>query len=88
MAPQVVHVLDYGAGNVRSVNNAIVAAGVPRECVKLLVTPEALQKLAETSGNYLVFPGVGSFGAAMAYLEAEGYCAFESLPRFCAQRRK
>ena len=52
----VVHLLDYGAGNVRSVRNAIEKVGFS---VSLVSTPADLANVTS-----LVFPGVGSFGAA------------------------
>jgi glutamine amidotransferase/cyclase len=69
MAQRTVHVLDYGAGNVRSLYNAIVRAGF---------TPVAVTNPADVaSARVLVFPGVGSFGSAMEFLEVpigEMYC--------------
>lgn len=61
----VVHFLDYGAGNVRSIRNAIQACGFSIEDVK---TPADLDK-----ADVLVFPGVGAFGSAMAFLETSGF---------------
>ena len=49
--------LDYGAGNVRSVINAIESLG---EKVRLVETPEDLR-----GAEKLVFPGVGHFGNMM-----------------------
>jgi imidazole glycerol phosphate synthase glutamine amidotransferase subunit len=49
--------LDYGAGNVRSVINAIESLG---EKVRLVETPEDIGKAEK-----LVFPGVGHFGNMM-----------------------
>ncbi|MDH5298121.1 MAG: imidazole glycerol phosphate synthase subunit HisF [Desulfobulbaceae bacterium] len=60
-----VTLLDYGAGNVRSVRNAISAAGHEVEDVS---TPADILKAEK-----LVFPGVGSFGSAMARLRECGY---------------
>jgi glutamine amidotransferase/cyclase len=61
----VVTLLDYGAGNVRSVRNAIGELGCE---VRDVARPEDIGKAAR-----LVFPGVGSFGSAMRRLEADGY---------------
>ena len=59
--------LDYGAGNVRSVINAIERAG---GAVRIA------QSGAEIlSADKLVFPGVGSFGTMMATLQARGFVA-------------
>ncbi|MFC1513170.1 imidazole glycerol phosphate synthase subunit HisH, partial [Thermodesulfobacteriota bacterium] len=60
-----VTLLDYGAGNVRSVRNAIRAAGHEVEDV---TTPADILK-----ADKLIFPGVGSFGSAMARLREYGY---------------
>ncbi|GBG31527.1 Imidazole glycerol phosphate synthase hisHF [Hondaea fermentalgiana] len=61
----VVHVLDYGAGNVRSVENAITKCGYE---VKTIVRPEEILE-----AELLVFPGVGSFGNAMRRLQEKGF---------------
>ena len=52
--------LDYGAGNVRSVINALEQAG---ETVVSVDSPEDIEK-----AERLVFPGVGNFGAMMQIL--------------------
>ncbi|MBN2207249.1 MAG: imidazole glycerol phosphate synthase subunit HisH [Candidatus Aminicenantes bacterium] len=57
-------VVDYGAGNLGSVRNALDRAGLPSRPV---ATPEDLPGL---SG--LILPGVGSFGPAAAALDASG----------------
>ena len=57
--------LDYGAGNVRSVRNAIKRLGYE---VKDVARPEDIGK-----ADKLVFPGVGSFGSAMHRLADLGY---------------
>jgi glutamine amidotransferase/cyclase len=57
--------LDYGAGNVRSVINALERLGqtvrVARRGADIL------------SADRLVFPGVGSFGSMMHHLESKGF---------------
>ena len=53
--------LDYGAGNVRSVINAILRLG---ETVRIAKNPEEIR-----SAEKLVFPGVGSFGSMMQILK-------------------
>ena len=62
-----VALIDYGAGNLRSVANALNELGI---------TP---QVVAEPSGlegtTHLVLPGVGSFGDCMARLEERGLAA-------------
>ncbi len=57
--------LDYGAGNVRSVRNAIRKLGFE---VKDATCPEDIRQAEK-----LVFPGVGSFGSAMERLQRMGY---------------
>ncbi|GMF22072.1 unnamed protein product [Phytophthora lilii] len=60
-----VTVLDYGAGNVRSLKNAIRAAG---HSVRDVASAADIR-----SAEVLVFPGVGNFRAAMEFLNASGY---------------
>eukprot|EP00978_Attheya_sp_CCMP212_P022429 scaffold66935_cov52-Attheya_sp.AAC.4 len=60
-----VSLLDYGAGNVRSVRNAILAAGYELHDI---TSPEEIEK-----AEVIVFPGVGSFGSAMTILHQKGY---------------
>jgi glutamine amidotransferase/cyclase len=57
--------LDYGAGNVRSVINAIESLG---ERVKIVRTGEDI-----LSAEKLVFPGVGAFGNMMQILKDKKY---------------
>jgi len=57
--------LDYGAGNVRSVINAIERLG---ETVRLVESAEDI-----LSAPKLVFPGVGAFGSMMAILREKQY---------------
>ncbi len=57
--------LDYGAGNVRSVINAIESLG---ETVKIVTRPEDI-----LSADKLVFPGVGAFGNMMRILRKKKY---------------
>ena len=52
--------LDYGAGNVRSVINAIESLG---ETVRIVTSGEDI-----LSAEKLVFPGVGNFGSVMQVL--------------------
>ena len=59
--------LDYGAGNVRSVVNAI-------ECLGETVRPVSkAEDIAQA--DKLVFPGVGNFGSMMRILRQKGYVA-------------
>ena len=60
-----ISLLDYGAGNVRSVRNAIRRLGFEVSDVQ---RPEDILR-----AERLVFPGVGAFGAAMQRLHALGY---------------
>jgi glutamine amidotransferase len=58
-------IIDYGAGNLRSVRNTLVHLGA---AVKTVTRPE---ELAGT--DKIVLPGVGAFGAGMAALRAAGF---------------
>ena len=53
--------LDYGAGNVRSVINALESLG---EQVKIVTNAQEI-----ASAERLVFPGVGNFGSVMQVLD-------------------
>lgn len=57
--------LDYGAGNVRSVINAIESLG---ETIKIAATGEDI-----LGAEKLVFPGVGAFGSMMQILREKNY---------------
>jgi len=59
--------LDYGAGNVRSVRNAIRKLGFDVRDVR---SPNDI-----LDADILVFPGVGSFGTAMSRLKRDGFIA-------------
>ena len=61
-----ISLLDYGAGNVRSVYNAIVACGYPN--VQLITTPAQILE-----ARVIIFPGVGSYHPAMTVLKERGY---------------
>ena len=56
--------LDYGAGNVRSVRNAITRLGYT---VRDVQSPEDI-----LTAEKLIFPGVGSFGSVMQRLHRDG----------------
>ena len=62
---EMIKLLDYGAGNVRSVKNGIRKLGFAIEEVK---TPEEIY-----SCEKLIFPGVGNFGVVMHRLRELGY---------------
>jgi imidazole glycerol phosphate synthase glutamine amidotransferase subunit len=61
----VITLLDYGAGNVRSVINAIEKLG---ESVEVATSANAVRWAQK-----LVFPGVGSFGSMMQILQKKNY---------------
>jgi len=61
--PQI-HIVDYGAGNIRSVANALWRAGAQPIVVR---EPGALK-----DADRIVLPGVGASGAAMERLHATG----------------
>ena len=69
--------LDYGAGNVRSVRNAIRKLGY---AVTDVSTPGDI-----LAAEKLIFPGVGSFGSAMQRLREFGY--LEPLLRYLREDR-
>lgn len=58
-----VALIDYGAGNLRSVQNALKAAGAPD--VLVTADPETVR-----SADRIVLPGVGAFAACMKALTA------------------
>lgn len=60
-----ISLLDYGAGNVRSLRNAIRTLGYE---LSEISRPEDILR-----AERLIFPGVGSFGAAMQRLRSLGY---------------
>jgi glutamine amidotransferase/cyclase len=72
-----ISLLDYGAGNVRSLRNAIHALGFSLTEIE---RPEDILK-----AERLIFPGVGAFGAAMQRLHAQGYV--EPLKAYLAEGR-
>lgn len=69
-----VSLLDYGAGNVRSVRNAILANGYEIEDIT------CAEQIA--SAEVIVFPGVGAYGTAMEILKEKGYV--EPLKKYLA----
>ncbi len=60
-----ISLLDYGAGNVRSLRNAIRRLGFE---ITDISRPQEILK-----AERLIFPGVGAFGAAMQRLHSLGY---------------
>ncbi|CAA0828607.1 Imidazole glycerol phosphate synthase hisHF-chloroplastic [Striga hermonthica] len=73
----VVTLLDYGAGNVRSLRNAIRALGCG---IKDVQTPEDI-----LNARRLIFPGVGAFAPAMDVLNNKGLA--EALCNYIEQDR-
>lgn len=60
-----VAIIDYGVGNLRSVEKAFAATG----CEAIVSGDESVLRAAER----LVLPGVGAFGACMKALEERGF---------------
>lgn len=58
-------VIDYGAGNLRSVTHALSSLGVTD--VRIARTPDEMR-----DATRLILPGVGAFGAGMDQLRAQG----------------
>ena len=58
-------IIDYGVGNLRSVEKAFAATG----CDAAVTSDESVLRSAER----LVLPGVGAFGACMKALSARGF---------------
>lgn len=61
-----VSILDYGAGNVRSVRNAILATGYTN--IEDITSPQQI-----LDAECIVFPGVGSYQTAMNVLHEKQY---------------
>lgn len=73
-----VSLLDYGAGNVRSVRNAIRANGYEIEDI---VNPSQIE-----SAEVIIFPGVGAFGTAMQKLEELGFT--DALKKYLSDHKR
>lgn len=58
-------IIDYGAGNLRSVRNTLVHLGAD---VRTVSAPDEL-----AGARKIVLPGVGAFGRGMAALDAAGF---------------
>lgn len=54
-------IIDYGAGNLRSVANAVQSLGIEPQIIS---SPEAIPRL-----THIILPGVGAFGESMIELE-------------------
>ena len=70
-------IVDYGMGNLRSVQKALQRVGSDAVIVR---EPEAID-----SASKLILPGVGAFGDAMTYLAERGQ--IEPIKRFVASGR-
>ncbi len=57
-------IIDYGAGNIRSVENALHTLGV---CAQTTSDPAVI-----AGADHVILPGVGSFGDAMQHLRERG----------------
>jgi imidazole glycerol phosphate synthase glutamine amidotransferase subunit len=68
----VIGVIDYGAGNLGSVMNALKRLGLP---ARFAAGPEelSLSKGGNTPFEKIIFPGDGHFATAMESLEKSGY---------------
>jgi len=69
-------IIDYGMGNLRSVEKAFAAVGAQSRVI------QSPSQMAEARG--IVLPGVGAFGQAMENLQAAGWV--EPLRQACARR--
>mmetsp|Transcript_8098 Transcript_8098/g.19337 ORF Transcript_8098/g.19337 Transcript_8098/m.19337 type:complete len:544 (+) Transcript_8098:57-1688(+) len=72
-----VTILDYGAGNVKSVINAIQKLGYT---VKPVQSPSDIE-----TAQRIVFPGVGAFGSCVEALQKHGF--FEPLKKYLQEDR-
>ena len=70
-----VGIVDYGRGNIRSVENAFLAIGAD---TVLITSPEQLQDI-----THLVLPGQGEFGDCAANLKKQGM--FEAIREWTAE---
>jgi imidazole glycerol phosphate synthase glutamine amidotransferase subunit len=68
--PGLIGVLDYGAGNLGSVMNALARLDAP---ARFVGSPEELAGGGASPFTKLLFPGDGHFGATIASLEKSGY---------------
>jgi len=64
-ARQTIAIIDYGAGNLRSVTNTLTHLGAD---VVTIATPDGL-----AGAGKIVLPGVGAFGAGIAALRRAGF---------------
>ncbi|KAI9293872.1 imidazole glycerol phosphate synthase hisHF [Neoconidiobolus thromboides FSU 785] len=78
MSEENIYLLDYGAGNVRSLINAVSSLGYT---IKTITSKEDFFK-----ADKILFPGVGNFGLAMKSLRELGY--YDSLKQYIQQNKK
>ncbi|RKP24321.1 imidazole glycerol phosphate synthase [Syncephalis pseudoplumigaleata] len=72
-----IYLLDYGAGNVRSLVNAVKHLGYDMQTIETAADFDKAEKI--------IFPGVGAFATAMHALEQKGFIA--PLQRYLAADR-
>jgi glutamine amidotransferase/cyclase len=77
MSKEKIYLLDYGAGNVRSIVNAISKLGYSLQVIQSAEDFKAADKI--------IFPGVGAFGNAMERLKGLG--VIEPLKEYILQNR-
>ena len=70
-----VGIVDYGRGNIRSVENAFLAIGAD---AILITTPQEMEDI-----THLVVPGQGEFGDCAANLKKQGM--FEPIQQWAAE---
>ena len=63
----IIALIDYGAGNLRSVHNALVAAGADN--VAVTADPDVVSK-----ADRIVLPGVGAFAACGGIADRQNHC--------------
>ncbi len=64
MSEETTGIIDYGAGNLLSVRNALKSLDVPTRIVKEASDFEGLERL--------IFPGVGAFGDSLRHIDEQG----------------
>lgn len=65
-------IVDYDAGNIRSLVGALDEIG---QKWRMIGSSDAMEELKSIPGARLILPGVGAFGAAMDSLDAKGLSA-------------
>lgn len=64
MSENMTGIIDYGAGNLLSVHNALKSLGIPARIVSAASDFEGLERL--------IFPGVGAFGDSLRHIDEQG----------------